>query len=230
MLLIVDRKGAATGEPPGMQEMGRFAGELASQGKIRGGSPLHPESAGARVGWRGGRAVTTDGPFAECKEVVAGYFLVEAASRGEAIEIAKRCPHVRSGIVEVREAPDRDVAGSPPAARPRFLFLLHMEPGLTDPDRSKYREMVGYDEELQREGRYVESSQLALEPPAARVETRDGKPWVVDGPFAEAKEVVGGYYVVHAPGRAEAIELAKRCPHARWGSVEVRELVPVGPM
>jgi hypothetical protein len=228
MLLIVDRKGAASGEPAGMAEMGRFAGELASEGRIRGGNPLQPESAGARIVVRGGRAVVTDGPFAESKEVVAGYFLVEAASRAEAIEIAKRCPHVRAGIVEVRGAPDRDAVAAA-GKGPRFLFLLHMEPGLTDPDRSKYREMVGYDEELKREGRYVESSQLALDPPAARVETRGGKTLVVDGPFAETKEVAGGYYVVQAGSRAEAIEIAKRCPHARWGSVEVRELFPIGP-
>jgi len=48
---------------------------------------------------------------------------------------------------------------------------------------------------------------------------------VTDGPFAEAKEVVGGYNLVRAASRAEAIELAVRCPHAKWGSVEVREIM-----
>ena len=103
MLLIVDRKGPATGEPAGIEVMGRFAGELASEGKVRGGSPLHPEAAGARVTLRDGRAVVTDGPFAESKEVVGGFIVVEAATRAEAIEIAKRCPHARWGAVEVRE-------------------------------------------------------------------------------------------------------------------------------
>ncbi len=228
MLLIVDRKGPPSGEPVEMAEMGRFAGELAGEGRIRGGAPLLPEAAGARVRVRDGQAVVTDGPFAECKEVVGGSFVIEAASRDEAIEIAKRCPHARTGVVEVRLAPDRDVVADPGPGT-RFMLLLHMEPDLTDPDRSKYREMVAFDETLKREGKYVESSQLGLEPPAARVESRGGKAIVTDGPFAETKEVAGGYYVVRAESRAEAIELAARCPHARWGSVEVREVMKVGP-
>jgi hypothetical protein len=52
---------------------------------------------------------------------------------------------------------------------------------------------------------------------------------VIDGPFAEAKEVVGGYNLVRAASRAEAIELAVRCPHARWGSIEVREIMYFDP-
>jgi len=55
---------------------------------------------------------------------------------------------------------------------------------------------------------------------------------VTDGPFAESKEGVGGYSVVRVAGRTEAIELAKRYPHARWGPVEVREILffdEVGP-
>jgi hypothetical protein len=50
---------------------------------------------------------------------------------------------------------------------------------------------------------------------------------VTDGPFAETKEIAGGYYIVEAASRAEAIELAKRCPHAKWGTVEVREVIDV---
>src|SRR2546425_9192806 len=100
MLLIVDRKGAPAGEPPGMAEMGKFAGELAQQGKIRGGAPLRPEATGARVRVRDGKAVATDGPFAESREVIGGSFVIEAESRAAAIEIPTRCPHARAGLVE----------------------------------------------------------------------------------------------------------------------------------
>jgi hypothetical protein len=229
VLLIVDRKDEPAGEPVEMAEMGRFAGELAGEGKLRGGAPLQPESAGARVELRGGKALVSDGPFAESKEVIGGFFVVEAASREEAVEVAKRCPHARRGIVEVREAPDRDVVPDAGEGK-RFLFLLHMEPDERDPDGAKYREMLAYDAALKGEGRYLDSSRLALDPPAARVTVRGGKTLVTDGPFAETKEVAGGYYVVRAPSRAQAVEIAKRCPHARWGSIEVRELVEVGPM
>ena len=228
MLLIVNEKDAPPGEPVGIAEMGQFAGELGRQGKVRGGAPLHPEAAGARVAVRGGRATVTDGPFAEAKEVVGGFFVIDAANRAEAIEIARRCPHVRAGIVEVRALPDRDVEG--PAAQTPFMLLLHMSPDLPDADGAKYREMVAFDEVLRREGSYVESSQLPFDPPSARIATRGGKLSVTDGPFAESKEVAGGYYIVSAADRAAAIELAKRCPHARWGAIEVREVMKIGPM
>jgi hypothetical protein len=225
MLLIVDRNGPAAGEAAGAQEMARFAREVAAEGRGLGGAPLHPEASGARVIVRDGRPVVTEGPFAERQEGVGGYLVVEAGSRAEAIELAKRCPHARAGVVEVRALPDRDAAATAPGRGRRFLLLLSAEPGLTDPDGSKYREMVAYDETLKREGKYVESSQLGADPPAARVETRAGRLLAVDGPFAETKEVAGGYYVVEAADRAEAIALAKRCPAARWGAVEVREVM-----
>ena len=101
MLLFMERKGAPTGGPDGFAEMKKFAGELASQGKLRRGAPLPAESAGARVRVRDGKAFVSDGPFAESKEVVGGFWIVDVASRDEAIEIARRCPHARYGIVEV---------------------------------------------------------------------------------------------------------------------------------
>lgn len=74
-------------------------------------SPLHPASTAAIVRVRDGKAIVTDGPFIETHEQVAGYYLVEAANREEAIEIAKRVPGARIGSVEVR--PVVDIAGLP---------------------------------------------------------------------------------------------------------------------
>jgi hypothetical protein len=217
------------GEPVTFEEMGRYAGDLAREGKIRGGAPLQPESAGARVSLRGGQTAVTDGPFAESKEFVGGFMIVDVASRAEAIEVAKRCPAARSGIVEVRALPDRDAESTAPGTAPRFMFLLFGEPGLTDPDGSKYQEMLAYDRTLKAERCYVESSQLGQEPPAARVEALGGRAVVTDGPFAETKEVAGGYYVVEAASLADAVAIAKRCPAARWGTIEVREQIKVPP-
>lgn len=227
MLLIVDRVGEPPAEAVGMAEMGRYAGELTQQGKRRGGAPLHAAAAGARVAVRGGRATVTDGPYAEAKEIVGGFIVIDAATRADAIEIAKRCPYARAGIVELRPLPDRDVGGS--AKDTSFMLLLQMGADLTDPEGAKYREMVAFDEVLRREGSYVESAQLPLDPPGAKIETRGGKTLVTDGPFSESKEVSGGYYIVSAADRAAAIEIAKRCPHARWGTIEVREILQIGP-
>lgn len=227
MLLIVNRVGEPPAEAVEMAEMRGYADELARQGKMRGGAPLHPAAAGARVAVRGGRATVTDGPYAEAKEIVGGFIVIDAANRAEAIEIAKRCPHVRAGVVELRPLPDRDVDRT--AKDTSFVMLMHMRPDLTDPEGAGCREMAAFDEVLRREGSYLESSQLPLDPPATKIETRGGKTLVTDGPFSESKEVAGGYYIVSAADRAAAIELAKRCPHARWGSIEVREIMQIGP-
>jgi hypothetical protein len=226
VLLIVGPRDEPGAEIVPMSEMSAFAKELGARGKMRGGAPLHEEAEGVRLARREGRVVATDGPFAECKEVVAGFFVVDAANREEAIEIAKRCPAARGGVIEVRRAPDRDVVADA-GPGPRWLMLLHMPPDLTDDDDACYRAMVAYDGVLKQEGSYVESSQLALDDPApARIQVRGGKPLVTDGPFAEAKEVAGGFYIVRAATRADAIEIAKRCPHLGAGEIEVREVLP----
>ena len=60
----------------------------------------------------------------------------------------------------------------------------------------------------------------------ARVEVRDGKASVLDGPFAEAKEMVGGYFLLDCDSREQAVAIARECPAARWAAVEVRKLGP----
>ena len=224
MLLFMQRKDEPNGDPGGFAAMKRFAGELASQGKLRRGAPLAAESSGVRVRVRGGTAFVTDGPFAESKEVVAGFWIIETASREEACEIARRCPHARHGIVEVHAVRWRDTVPDPGTGTP-FLFAFHAEPGLTDLDGSKMREMVGFGQMLKREGKFLETAPLAHYPPPARIEPRGGKTLVTDGPFAEAKEAVGGYSLLRVASRADAIEFAKRYPHAKWGPVEVREIM-----
>jgi hypothetical protein len=64
---------------------------------------LHPPSMGARVSFSEGRPVVTDGPFAEAKEVVGGYWMIEVGSRQEAIEWAARCPAAENEVIEVRQ-------------------------------------------------------------------------------------------------------------------------------
>lgn len=69
---------------------------------------LHPPSMGARVSFSSGRASVTDGPFAEAKEVLGGYWMIEVSSREEAIEWARRCPARDNEVIEVRQVMDMD--------------------------------------------------------------------------------------------------------------------------
>jgi hypothetical protein len=107
VLLILDdpkRQWASPAEAGAeMAKMGRFAAELGQQGKLQGGNPLASMAEAVRVRARDGQIHVTDGPFAETKEMVGGFFLIEAADRAEALEIAKRCPAAALGSVELRE-------------------------------------------------------------------------------------------------------------------------------
>lgn len=84
----------------------RLAQELHAKGQLLSVNPLQPISTAATVRVREGKRVVTDGPFAETREHLGGYFLVEAKDREEAISIAERIPGARKGTVEVRPVLD----------------------------------------------------------------------------------------------------------------------------
>ena len=85
--------------------------QLASKGQYVHASPLQPEATGTIVRVRDGKPTITDGPFMETKEQLAGYFLIDARNRDEAVAIANHVPGARIGTVEVR--PVREVSGLP---------------------------------------------------------------------------------------------------------------------
>jgi hypothetical protein len=86
-----------------LAEMGRYNEELARAGVMLAGEGLHPSSKGARVRFSGGKATVVDGPFTEAKEMIAGFWLIQAASKEEAIEWVKRAPFDGGIEIEVRQ-------------------------------------------------------------------------------------------------------------------------------
>jgi len=85
------------------KEYGEFSDDLVARGLMRGGDQLQPTSTATTVRVRDGKTLTTDGPFAETKEQLGGYYIVECANLDEAIEAAGRIPSLASGgSVEVR--------------------------------------------------------------------------------------------------------------------------------
>ena len=108
MLLIVEPPGqrAERGVEQGQQvyaQMLRFAEELKARGVLRGVESLASDTTGVRVQVRGGRQRLVDGPFTEAKEMVGGFFVVDVATRAEAVAIAAECPAAAWATVEVRE-------------------------------------------------------------------------------------------------------------------------------
>jgi hypothetical protein len=84
---------------------------------------------------------------------------------------------------------------------------------------------VAYNEYVKASGYYVDGAPLAELSTATSVRIRDGKRVITDGPFAETKEFLAGYYVVDCPSIDQAIELAAACPGAAFGSIEVRPVM-----
>ena len=108
MMLMIPKgyEKAAPGAMPdarAVAAMMKYNEALQKAGVLLALDGLHPPSMGARVTFPGGRPAVKDGPFAEAKEVVGGYWMIQVASREEAIEWAKRCPAGENEMIEVRQ-------------------------------------------------------------------------------------------------------------------------------
>lgn len=91
--------------------------------------------------------------------------------------------------------------------------------------KDAYQQMLGFTEDLKRANVLMASSSLASA--ATRLQRPPGAaPRVLDGPFAEAKEMIGGFFLLDVPSRQDALAWAARCPAAAWATVEVRETGP----
>ena len=108
MMLMIP-KGYETAAPGAMPDaeavaaMMRYNEELQNAGVLLALDGLHPPSMGARVSFAGGKPEVTDGPFAEAKEVLGGYWMIQVRSKDEALEWARRCPMSDGDILEVRQ-------------------------------------------------------------------------------------------------------------------------------
>ncbi len=92
--------------------------------------------------------------------------------------------------------------------------------------REVYARMVGFAENLKSKGLLLGVESLKSQNDAARVQVRNGKSSIMDGPFAEAKEMIGGFFLLACQSKEEAIAIAAECPAAQWCTVEVREVGP----
>ncbi|HEX8212372.1 MAG TPA: YciI family protein [Longimicrobium sp.] len=109
MMMVKASRDTEAGVLPGedlLAAMGKYNEELAKAGVLLAAEGLHPTSRGARVRFTEGGRTVVDGPFAEAKELVAGFWLIQAKSRDEAVEWARRCPNPTPGSegeIEIRQ-------------------------------------------------------------------------------------------------------------------------------
>ncbi len=112
----------------------------------------------------------------------------------------------------------------------KYLLLIYEEEKvwnkLSEAERQgMFGEYYKFTEEIKNSGKYLGGNPLKPTSTATTVRVRDGKPLVIDGPFAETKEQLGGYYLVEATDLDDAIKIAGKIPGARLGSIEVRPIL-----
>jgi hypothetical protein len=237
-------------------EMAKYHEELVKAGAQPVCERLQPSSKGARVHYAKGKFTVVDGPFAETKELIAGFSLIHVKSLEEAIALAKRIPF-QEGEVEIRplfeledfpvdpaEKPDgwrekeeQFRASSPPARKPgtvRYIGLLKAdrdtEAGVL-PDEKLLADMGAFMQEGIEAGVFVSGEGLQPSSKGARVRYSGSKRTVIDGPFAETKELIAGYAVLQFGSQDEAIEWTKRFVQVdapgRYGAQSECELRPI---
>lgn len=115
MVLVKANEESEAGVLPGeaiLAEMGRYNEELVKAGVLLAGEGLHPSSKGARVRFDGAKRTVIDGPFAETNELIAGFWLIQARSKEEAIEWVKRAPFDGGAEIEIRQVFEADDFGA----------------------------------------------------------------------------------------------------------------------
>jgi len=108
-----------------VEAMMKYNEALAKAGVLLALDGLHPPSMGARVSFKGGKPMVTDGPFAEAKEVLGGYWMIQVKSRAEAIEWAKRCPGGDNEVIEIRQV--QEMADFPEDVRDAAAGFAEMQ-------------------------------------------------------------------------------------------------------
>lgn len=214
------------------REVPGWAQEMDGRGVRLLGRELElPENA-TTVRVRNGETLLTDGPFAETKEFIAGFDLLECADLDEAIEVVAKHASSWFGAIEIRplrdgfeldEAATRFGACDDSQGTPYCLLMcLDGIPEAPEIEESIVQDAQAWGADLKARGLYVLGHPLQHKDTATTVRVRDGKTLLSDGPFIETKEFVGGVTVIHGVSREEAIEIAAAHPLARFHMVEVR--------
>jgi hypothetical protein len=202
--------------------------ETIGSGAFVDGTSLRLDADATTVRVRDGELIVTDGPFAETKEQIAGYSVLECASMAEAVRRAAGHPHTWLGATEVRA-----LAGGAPAERlpepgagkTRYILLVCTDPAVVPGEATPIGTWVA---ETDGRGARLFGSELAPPGSARTVRGKDELAIVTDGPFAETKEQIAGFDLLECADLDEAIEIAARHPMARNGILEVRPFRPFG--
>jgi hypothetical protein len=111
----------------------------------------------------------------------------------------------------------------------KYMLLVYLDENVLSPDERQdcYVKSAQLTHEIHESGHYIDASPLHMTSTATSIRVRDQKRIVTDGPFAETREQLGGYFLIDAPDLDDAIRIAERIPAARWGTVEIRPVMEI---
>jgi hypothetical protein len=215
-------------ETPGWVE------EMDARGVRLFGHQLEGPETALSVSVRDGQTLVTDGPFAETKEFIAGFDLIECDDLDEAIKVASTHPISWFHSIEVRRIlgpdgstemalPDRELLAGPTPGHQRYLFLVAVN-GIPEAEEEEAQIRAGAEnwwELADRAGVRVFGQGLDHANTATTVRVREGETILTDGPFVESKEFAAGFAVIDLLSKEEAIALAAANPIARYHHIEV---------
>ncbi|HXW80333.1 MAG TPA: YciI family protein [Acidimicrobiales bacterium] len=206
--------------------------EVVRRGVDLHGSRLRPTSDATTVRVRKGELLVSDGPFAETKEQVAGYDVVECASAEEAIGWASKHPTAIIGAIEVRplcSTPRPAPLPAPKEGKMRYVLFvcLGQDFEIGPQDEAEIGPATGrWAEEMDGRGVRLFGSQLEGVDKARTVRLKGEQLLVTDGPFAETKEQIAGFDILECNDLDEALEVAAKHPMAKFGMLELRPFWP----
>ncbi len=202
-----------------------------------GGAPLQAPRTGATVRNEADGRIVHDGPYADTKEQLGGFVIVEVPSLDDALAWAQRAPSAASGAVEVR--PLWPPASDEAAANARVgsdgtthvLAIYESTADFADregPNAKRYWDgWAAFSKALGEAGVVRGGAPLCGPETATVVRIGQSGPVVHDGPYADTKEQLGGYLFLDVGSLDDALQWAARCPAALRGAVEVRPVLPM---
>jgi hypothetical protein len=210
-----------SGASPSMdlvRKVGVMVGEVVRSGRLVAADGLRASSQGARLNFVNGKRTVTKGPLVGNNELIAGFAVMKVGSLDEAIEWSTKFAHAYGDIeIDIRPATepwDIGLGAKPEGLTTRRYIAMHKataqsEAG-TPPTEAQMRGVGALMEEMTKAGVLLSTAGIAPSRTAVRLRNFGGKKTVVDGPFAESKELVGGFAVIDLDSKAAAIDWAMR--------------------
>jgi hypothetical protein len=197
--------------------MGSLMGEMAQSGVLLAAEGLQPSSMSVRVMFADGQRTVSHGPLSGLNEMLAGFAVVRMQSMDDAIEWASRfgtsARVAAIDIGQIKEPWDLGLCPRPEGQTTRFMIMHKIAPGAeanTTVTMEETNIFNNWTRELAEAGLLLASERLQPSSQGVRLRVSGGNSKVIDGPFTEAKEVIGGYCIAQVNSQDEAIEWASR--------------------